>query len=110
LVAADELTGVDVTNIAGEDLGTLEHVVLDLEHQRIAYAVLTFGGFLGFGETLFAVPWSLLRRADDGKVVLDVSKETLEEAPGFDKSDWPDMASREWGQAIHGHYEQPTYW
>ena len=60
VLAADTLTGDKVVNRQKEDLGKIEHLMIDLETGRIAYAVLSFGGFLGMGDKLFAIPWSAL--------------------------------------------------
>lgn len=107
---ASEILGRDVQNAKGEDLGEIEDIVLDEGEGKIAYAVLSFGGFLGMGDRLFAIPYSALRPADEDTFVLDVSKEVLEKAPGFDKDNWPDTADRQWGESIHRHYSQKPYW
>ena len=60
VLAADTLTGDKVVNLQNEDLGKIEHLMIDLGTGRIAYAVLSFGGFLGMGDKLFAIPWSAL--------------------------------------------------
>jgi sporulation protein YlmC with PRC-barrel domain len=95
VLAADTLTGDRVVNRQKEDLGTIEHLMIDVERGRVAYAVLSFGGFLGMGDKLFAIPWSALS-VDTGErqFILDVDKKLLERAPGFDKGHWPDMADR----------------
>lgn len=97
--------GSRVRNSAGEDLGKIEQIVLDIRRGSIAYAVLSFGGFLGIGDKLFAVPWIALRigSAEDD-FVLDVDRNVLENAPGFDKHAWPDMADPGFMAAIHGYY------
>jgi sporulation protein YlmC with PRC-barrel domain len=111
VLAASTLTGDRVRNNAGEDLGKIEEIMLDIHSGRIAYAVLSFGGFLGMGNKLFAVPWHSLRvDLENHEFVLDVSRETLENAPGFDKDDWPDMADPDWGAQIHRHYGRSPYW
>jgi sporulation protein YlmC with PRC-barrel domain len=107
---ASEILGREVQNAKGEDLGEIEDIVLDEGEGRIAYAVLSFGGFLGMGDRLFAIPYTALRPADEDTFVLDVSKEVLEKAPGFDKDNWPDTADRQWGESIHRHYSQKPYW
>jgi hypothetical protein len=76
----------------------------------VAYAVLSFGGFLGMGEKLFAVPWSALTLDTVNKrFVLDASKERLESAPGFDKDHWPDMADTTWAKEVHDYYGVTPY-
>jgi hypothetical protein len=76
--------------MTGEHLGKIEDLIIDLENGRIAYAVLSFGGFLSMGNKLFAIPWQALKlRAHERAFALDVSKEILEKAEGFDKNNWP---------------------
>jgi sporulation protein YlmC with PRC-barrel domain len=111
VLSASTLTGDHVYNTKGDELGKVEDIVLDLESGRVAYVVLSFGGFLGMGDKLFAVPWHALTLDTDGKAfVLDVPKERLKNAPGFDKDDWPDMADRAWGAQIHTYYGRDPYW
>ena len=111
VVSATSVTGDAVTNLNGERLGRIEDIVLDLSSGRVAYAVLSFGGFLGIGDKLFAVPWGAMHLDSDQKeFVLDVSKETLEEAEGFDKSNWPDLADPVLATRIHTHYKTRPYW
>src|ERR1035438_6401807 len=98
VLAADTLTGDKVVNRQKEDLGTIEHLMIDVEQGRIAYAVLSFGGFLGMGDKLFAIPWSALAvDTVERQFILNVDKKLLERAPGFDKDHWPNMADRTWG-------------
>jgi sporulation protein YlmC with PRC-barrel domain len=109
-LSASSLIGDTVRNGAGEKLGEAKELMIDLPTGRIAYAVLSFGGFLGVGDKLFAVPWSALALDEENRqLVLDVSKEVLEAAPGFDKNNWPDMADPVWGRSIYEYYNQ-TYW
>ena len=91
-LSATTLCGVPVRNRAGEDLGDTKELMIDIHEGRIVYAVLSFGGFLGIGDKLFAVPWSALRVDTENQCfVLDVDKEVLEKVPGFDKDQWPDF-------------------
>src|ERR1022692_3463421 len=89
VLAADTLTGDKVVNRQKEDLGTIEHLMIDVKKGRLAYAVLSFGGFLGMGDKLFAIPWG---------------------APGFDKAHWPNMADRAWGEELCTYYGAKPYW
>jgi len=71
----------------------------------VSYAVLSFGGFLGMGEKLFAVPWNALTLDTKNKrFVLNVEKERLKQAPGFDTDKWPNMADQAWAKEIHSYY------
>jgi sporulation protein YlmC with PRC-barrel domain len=111
VLSASTLAGDDVRNSAGEDLGKVDEIMIDIPTGRIAYAVLSFGGFLGMGNKLFAVPWNALRVDEDEHCfILDVDKRTIEAAPGFDKDNWPDMADATWGSEIFRYYNTTPYW
>ena len=111
IMDADTLIGDNVVNASGEDLGEIKAIMLDVEGGRIAYAVLSFGGFLGMGDKLFAIPWSALTLdADEKRFILDAPKERLENAPGFDKDHWPAMADASWARQLHQYYEARPYW
>lgn len=105
LMGADTLIGDGVVNAAEEDLGDIKEIMLDMQTGQVAYAVLAFGGFLGMGEKLFAVPWQALHLDTVNKrFVLNVDKERLKGAPGFDKDSWPDMSDMSWASGIHSFY------
>lgn len=105
VLSASTLAGDRVYNQAEEDLGKVDDLMIDTVTGRIAYAVLSFGGFLGMGDKLFAVPWRALSLDQQNyRFILDVSKNTLENAPGFDKDNWPDMTNPEWESQIHKFY------
>jgi len=105
LMGADTLIGNDVYNSKDEDLGDIKEIMLDMVGGKIGYAVLSFGSFLGMGEKLFAVPWQALKLDTRNKrFVLNVDKERLTKAPGFDKDKWPDMADQSWVTEIHAFY------
>jgi sporulation protein YlmC with PRC-barrel domain len=111
VLAADTLTGDKVVNHQKEDLGKIEHLMIDLANGRIAYAVLSFGGFLGMGDKLFAIPWSALTvDTVEKQFILNVDKEVLKRAPGFDKDHWPNMADRSWGTKVFTYYGAKPYW
>jgi len=108
---ASKVIGFNVKNRQGEELGQIEELVIDPQDGRIAYAVLSVGGFLGMGDKLFAIPWEALTPMPEQQTFnLDVDKEKLAKAPGFDENTWPDMANREWGTSVHKYYDQKPYW
>jgi len=105
LMGADTLVGNDVYNQNDEDIGDIKEIMLDMRTGRVGYAVLSFGGFLGMGEKLFAVPWNALKLDQENKrFVLNVDKDRLKNAPGFDKEHWPNMADQTWANEIHKYY------
>ena len=110
-MAADTLEGDKVVNAAGEDLGEIKDIMIDVPSGRVAYAVLSFGGFLGLGDKLFAIPWQALQLDTQNKCfILNVDQERLRSAPGFDKDHWPSMADQSWAIDIHEYYESRPYW
>lgn len=111
LMLASTLEGNPVINREGEKLGTIDEIMLDVPMGRIAYAVLSSGGFLGIGDKLFAIPWAALTLDTDNKCfILDVSKGRLEKAPGFDKDHWPALADQTWASDVHEYYVTRPYW
>ena len=111
VLAASTLAGDSVRNAAGEDLGKLDELMIDIPSGRVAYAVLSFGGVLRMGNKLFAVPWSALKVDEDEKCfILNVDKTKLENAPGFDKDNWPNMADPTWGSEVSRYYGVTPYW
>lgn len=110
-VKASSIIGTDVVNPAGENLGDIKEVVIDPGTGRVAYAVVSFGGFLGMGEKLFAIPFSALEYdATDNEYVLDISQDRLKAAPGFDADQWPTMSDEKWNRDVYKYYERSPYW
>lgn len=104
-LGASSLVGDSVHNWQGDDLGSIKEIMLDTERGTVAYAVLSFGGWLGMGDKLFAVPWQALSLdPNDRAMILDVSKERLKSAPGFDKDRWPDMVDPAFAASLNGFY------
>jgi len=111
VLSASSVIGDAVVNAAGDSLGKIEEVMLDIDDDHIAYAVLSFGGLFGIGDKLFAIPWDALELDPENKrFVLDVPREKLEAAPGFDKSDWPDFADRSFATELYDYYGSEPYW
>lgn len=113
LMSASTLTGFNIVNLAGETLGDVEEIMLDVEHGTIAYAVMSSGGFLGIGEKLFAIPWRALRLDHERRAfVLDVQKSHFDNAPGFETTHWPTQLNggEAWHRDVHDYYQTPVYW
>lgn len=111
ILSSSTMEGTAIKNPAGDDLGDIKDLMIDLTTSRVAYAVVSFGGLLGIGSKLFAVPLQALKQDPVNKCfVLDTSKEALENAHGFDKDNWPDFADRSWQTAVHKHYNTTPYW
>lgn len=96
LMPATALSGEVVVNGAGETLGRIDSIMLDMTTGRIAYAVLSVGGFLGIGDKLFAIPWEALNMdLERDHFVLHADRELFKNSPGFDKHRWPAMPDSE---------------
>ncbi len=109
-LSAGTIKGDKVVNRAGDHLGKIEELMIDLQDGSVAYMVLSFGGFLGIGNKLFAIPWKALQpRVHEHEFLLDVPKETLKKAEGFDKDNWP-ITNREWLSTVYGYYGYQPYW
>ncbi|HVJ54276.1 MAG TPA: PRC-barrel domain-containing protein [Aliidongia sp.] len=105
VISASKVQGTSVVNPAQESLGSISDVVLDKYDGAVRYAVLEFGGFLGMGSKLFALPWELLRYDPNvDAYVINIDKEVLKNAPGFDSDDWPDMGAAAFDTGIRRHY------
>jgi hypothetical protein len=110
-LGATTLVHDKVVNLSGEDIGRIEELMIDVTTGRVAYAVLSFGGFLGIGNKLFALPWSALT-VDEAKkrFVVNVTKEQLEKMPGFDKLHWPDLNDLEYATGVYRLWGATPYW
>lgn len=105
LMGADTLVGNEVCNLKGEGLGDIKDIMLDMRSGQVGYAVLSFSTFFSMGEKLFAVPWNALTLDTKNKrFTLNVEKERLKNAPGFDKDHWPNMADQSWAREVHSYY------
>jgi sporulation protein YlmC with PRC-barrel domain len=110
LISADRVEGTAVYNTDGEKLGHVEDVMLHKLTGKVAYAVVSCGGFLGVGEKYLPVPWSLLSYdSDKSGYVVPANRAKLQEAPTFDSRDMGADDS-DWRDRVHTHYNAPAYW
>lgn len=113
VLSAAALIGSKIVSPAGEELGNLKDLMIDLDEGQVNYAVLSFGGFLGLGDKLFAIPWDALTiNPENNTFILDMNKDQLKDAPGFDKNHWPDEAQYQagWLLDIYDYYGYTPYW
>src|ERR1051325_7479968 len=109
--ANEYIIGSKVVNPQDENIGKIDDLVIDANAGRIAYAVLSFGGFLGMGNKYFAIPWNAFRlNLSEKTAVLNVDKKLLKNAPGFDKDNWPNFSDTTVGSSIYNHYGYTPYW
>ena len=103
VLTATSIIGDSVENKQGEKIGKIKDIMLNTEDGRIQYLIIEFGGFMGFGEKLFAVPFSALTlNGKNVDFVLNMEKEFLEKAPGFDVNHWPETNSH--------YFDVNSYW
>lgn len=107
--AASQLIGTELQNAQGEELGEVDEVVLDQNNNRVAYIVLSHGGFADIGDKLLAVPFNAIQWGQgDQRSVFPVDQERLQQAPGFDKNNWPDMADEQWSKEVETYWQKET--
>lgn len=113
MIRASQLIGMDIKNSKGEDIGEIEDLVIDASG-RVRYAAVEYGGVLGVGSKFFAVPFEAFRvrqdpddpdDADDVVLTLDVTKDQLDGAQGFDDDRWPDFADTKFTQDLDRRYK-----
>ena len=101
------IIGASVRDTKDRKIGEIKDMVLDGGRGEIAYAVVSFGGVMGVGQKYHAIPWQVLKAADNGMYyVLNADRETISQAPGFDKGDWPDMADSRWSADIERYWSR----
>lgn len=104
-LSASTLSGDAIKNPQGDSLGDLKDIMIDVTSGKVAYGVLSFGGIMGMGDKLFAVPWDALSLDADKKcLTLNVDKDRLKDAPGFDKDHWPNFADPAFADQLRGYY------
>lgn len=111
LISANKVDGTNVMNPAGEKLGSIEDVMIDKRSGKVAYAVMSFGGFLGIGDRHHPLPWSMLKYDTNlNGYVVNLDKRTLESAPTYGTDERVDLADEEYGRKLHDYYHVPPYW
>jgi hypothetical protein len=105
LIRSCDVKGVDVKNMQDESLGEIEEIMLDKTQGKVAYVVLSFGGFLGMGDKFFAMPWHIFEYDEAGDCFrIKTSQEKLKNSPGFDKDHWPNSSDVYWSSTVTNHY------
>ena len=105
ILSSSSITGTNVTNAKGQDLGQIKDLMIDTESGTVNYAVLSYGGFLGLGDKLFAVPFEAFSVNQTTETfVLNVDEQVLKTAPGFDKDNWPKSSDHRFWNNLYDHY------
>jgi PRC-barrel domain protein len=108
LIAASKVEGTGVYNRQGESLGSVYDLMIDKRSGKVAYAVMSFGGVLGMGQSYHPLPWDVLDYDErQGGYVVDVDKERLQNAPSYGVNDSPDWSDRKYGRRIDDYYGIP---
>jgi hypothetical protein len=111
LISSDKVEGTAVYNREGEKLGSIHSLMIDKTSGKVAYAIMSFGGFLGMGDRYHPLPWSVLDyETSQGGYVVDLDRSKLEGAPTYSTSETPNWSDRRWGQQVHDYYGTRSYW
>jgi hypothetical protein len=110
LIGSDKVEGTAVYGADGQKIGKIERVMLDKVSGKVAYAVLSFGGFMGMGEEYYPVPWSTLKYDTSlGGYRVNLTKDKLEKAPKYSSSTgW--KWDRENDRRVYDYYRASPYW
>ncbi len=107
IVRTADVIGKKIIGINQESIGKVEELVLDKQKGNVRYAVLAHGGFMGLGNELYAIPWSILEYSpEDGAFKVNITQEDIEKSPGFNKDAWPDFADPTWDKSNSDFYNQ----
>ena len=111
LIASSKVEGASVYNSAGESVGSIDDIMIDKKSGKAAYAIMSFGGFLGMGADFYPVPWSTLKydTGMDGYVT-DITKDRLNGAPSFKEDEEPAWGDRTYETKVNKYYGAPNYW
>ena len=111
LMSTNKLDSYNVVNTAGENLGQVQNLMLDMTTGQIAFVIVSFGGFLGISDKWFAIPWEAMTYSPEKKhLVLNVSKDKLKEAPGMDKAHWQEEVDTKWLGESSEYFGFPAPW
>jgi hypothetical protein len=111
LISSDKVEGTAVYNREGEKLGSINSVMIDKISGQVAYAVMSFGGFLGMGDRYHPLPWHVLTYdTGQGGYLIDLDPSMLEGAPTYGATEMPNWSDRRWGQQLHEYYGTRPYW
>jgi sporulation protein YlmC with PRC-barrel domain len=111
LIGSDKVEGTNVYRSNGDNIGSIERIMIDKQSGKVAYAVMSFGGFLGIGHDHYPVPWSLLTyNTKLGGYEVNISEQQLKGAPSYaNDNDW-DWEDRKRAQQVYDYYRVPPYW
>ena len=110
LISSDMVVGTSVYNLQGENLGSIYSIMVDKISGQVSYAVMSFGGFLGIGESYHPLPWRMLKYdVRQNGYVVDIDRRRLERAPSYNPGSMPDWSDRAYGHRVDTYYGVPPY-
>jgi len=108
LISSEDVEGTNVYDARAKSIGEVDHLMIDKVSGRVAYGVISFGGFLGLGHSHYPVPWTALTYDTSlGGFRTNITEQQLKDAPEFSDDSWGD---RNWETRTHQHYDAPQYW
>lgn len=108
MISSEDVQGTDVYSPSRDKIGDIDHLMIEKQSGRVVYAVMSFGGFLGLGQSHFPVPWGTLSYDTSlGGYITNITEDQLRNAPSFSDDSF---ANRDWEQKVHRHYNAPPYW
>lgn len=108
LISSERVQGTTVYGMDGRQIGEIDHLMIEKISGKVAYAVMSFGGFLGLGESHYPIPWgSLHYNTELQGYQTNVTEDQLRDAPEFSDDSWTDPT---WERRVHDHYRAPYYW
>jgi len=107
-ISSEDVNGTEVYGPNRKNIGEIDHLIIDKTSGRVAYAVMSFGGFMGLGHSHYPIPWAALTydRALGG-FRTNITEQQLKDAPDFSDDSWED---RDWAARTHSHYGVSPYW
>ncbi|KCZ52792.1 PRC-barrel domain-containing protein [Hyphomonas pacifica] len=111
LISCHRVEGTEVYNADGDRLGHIDSIMLDKRKGNVAYAVMSFGGFLGIGEEYHPLPWNALTYNDNlDAYVIRLSKEQLNAAPRLKRNEYERLQDHIYGKSVYAYYGAAPYW
>jgi hypothetical protein len=108
LISSNDVDGTDVYGADRNKIGAIDHLMIEKSSGRVAYAVMSFGGFLGLGESHYPLPWNALRYdVELDGYITGVTEDQVKNAPRYEERSY---ANRDWETRTHDHYRAPYYW
>lgn len=111
LIGSDKVEGTAVYGLNNDKIGSIERVMIDKPSGKVAYAVLSFGGFLGIGDDHYPIPWAKLTYDESiGGYRTDIAQKDLDEAPSYASDDQFEWDDRQRAMDVYTYYGVPPYW